>query len=180
MRIAFTTALFLILSVQLSAAETPWETYLATPTPENASRVVSITYSPGSLRAAGSLDYLDRLLLNQQIRSGDAEAYLLAIRIARTTDSAAGLEDLNASIGGSIRANPAVFLSVAKRASLTEAELRRVLFMTGEHYVDRADAKRFELKLRREAIASVDDSALRGTQEMCLAILDVRLSKHSK
>jgi hypothetical protein len=164
--------LVLGLTSATAAAATPWEQYLATPTPANADAVTKITYSPGTLEHPEyGYDALDLELLKTQVAAGDVAAFRLAVRLSRAADGGLA-EDLTLIVASMIRSHPAAFLRELSKLAPADAELESMLLMTGAEYVDRVSAHTYELTQRRLAIANVRDEALKGFKRSCLAVLD--------
>ena len=174
-RAGLSMALVLLFASAAYADDTPWEVYLDHPTSENATRVRSLDYTPGTKRAARGYELVDLLILDQQIRSGDVEVLELAIRVARTTKAAATSEYLHSFVGASIRGNPVLFLTVAKQQSLTPRALHDFVLFGAEYYVDRFSAQTYELQMRRRALAAVDHPSLIPVRDSCVRILSEAL-----
>ena len=159
----------LLLAVFLScsaSAATPWERYLDEPTPLNASRVRSISYSTPT---QGGYNSDDLEILRLQILGADPQAFRLAYRLYKLSDSGLA-EELGAILASSIRPNPKFFLhqvaALKVRCSAFDVNV------AGPEYVDRFEAQDYELKMRRVALASVKEKTLAGVRHDCLAQLE--------
>ena len=151
-------------------AETKWESYLAYPNSKNASDVQNLEYTPGTIGANNGYWEPDLLILQNQVLGGDGESFKLAYRLMIKADGALR-EELTTILGRSIRAQPYLFLKEISIIYPTDRTLRSILLMTGEEYVDRPDAKRYEIEKRREAIQSVKDSDTEDLKLKCVNIL---------
>jgi hypothetical protein len=152
-------------------AETLWEQYLALPTPENAKKVVSIEYTKGAIPDDYGYWAPDLLILQNQILGGDKESFRLAYRLRQNSDGGL-LEDLTAILGRSIRPKPNMFLSEMLMLNPDSRALRSILRMPGLEYVDRRQAKNYELKMRKAAITSVSNEKLSSIKTKCLQLMD--------
>jgi hypothetical protein len=152
-----------------AGAATPWERYVALPTPENARVVRALQYSPGRGSEFGyELD--DIQVLADQVLAEDPEAFQLAVRLYVQSD--AGLaEDLGLLLGRCIRAHPNFFLRQVARSGHTCSDLSLVLNAPGLEYSDKPDAMKYELQGRRAALRTVKNKELRRTRDACLAAL---------
>ncbi len=110
MKIAiYALSLLLLFIARPSWAKTPWEVYLGYPTPQNASRVTKIEYSPKAIPENYGYWAPDLEILKNQILGGDSESFRLAFRLLRTSDGGL-LEDLTAILSHTIRPRPELFL----------------------------------------------------------------------
>ena len=164
-------AIFLLFPVSVNA-ETLWEKYLWLPTPENASKVEKIEYSEGSIPENYGYWYPDLLVMKNQILGGDKESFRLAFRIKQSTNGAALIEHINDILGSVIRSNPELFLQEIKYINPSTYSLKSVLKMTGDEYVDRMEAVKYEWKMRAEALSTVTAPDLEATKQKCLELLE--------
>jgi len=163
------TILFVLATPFAAIAATPWESYLAHPTPKAAGDVHEITYSPSANGMARD-NALDLQVLALQVYAGDVEALRLTLRLASRSDGGL-LEDLYAIAGHSIRAHPHIFLKSMVDEKLTQESIKWIVNMAGLEYVDRPDARRYELQQRAAALASVRDKRLSFVRAACLKAL---------
>ena len=150
-------------------APTPWETYLALPSAENAAKVERIEYSSGEPAPVG-YRALDLQILRLQVVAGDIEAFRLAYRLRERSDAGL-LEELTGILARAIRPQPDMFLEAVSSLRPSRAALESILMMPGLEYVDRPRAQGFEIAMRRKAIEGVQVPRLRGAQERCLELL---------
>ncbi len=171
MRIGITVlAAFLFLVSSTSWAETPWEEYLNNPTSDNAIRVNRVEYTTGKIPRNYGYWEPDLDILRNQVLGGDSEAFRLAFRLLRNSDG--GLrEELTAILSHSIRPHPQFFLAQMSDLKPNETELRSILMMPGLEYVDRDQARIYELGMRRKALSSVSTKALLPLRERCLNLM---------
>ena len=149
-------ATILIFSILLPAmpavAETPWEVYLAIPSPQNAKYVEEISYSTDN----DEFLWYDLMLLETQVASGDVEALKLTLRLAKVADGdmldAELLHALEIIASRSIRSHPDRFLEAATADTSSDQFVNAVLAVVGEEYVDRPLARRYELEARCQAL----------------------------
>ena len=153
-----------------SYAETMWEKYLMFPTPENASKVSEIEYSPGTIPTNYGYWAPDLKILQNQVLGGDKESFHLVFRLSEDADGGL-LEDLTAILGRSVRAQPEQFLREMAILKPNDERLRAILMMPGLEYVDRPEARKYEIKMRRKALASIVDDSLRSYKEKCLRLM---------
>lgn len=151
-------------------SETRWEAYLAQPTPENASYVEKIEYSPEAIPDQNEYWAPDLDILRNQIQGGDKESFRLAFRLIQKSDGGL-LEDLIVILSHTIRARPEFFLKEMSKLNPQRELLKMILLMPGLEYADRNDAKRYEINMRRKAISEISDPTLKNFQETCLALL---------
>lgn len=167
------TILIIPLATSLAFAETPWEAYLSLPTPDNASRVTQMEYTPGAIPNKYGYWPPDLDILRNQVLGGDREAFHLAYRLLQKADGAL-LEDLTMVLSRVIRARPAFFLEEMSALRPNRALLKSILLMPGLEYVDRREAQRYEIRMRRDALAAVENKTLRQFRDTCLKILKER------
>ncbi len=168
MRNALATLLLLAGTAPLIAA-TPWEEYLALPSSANASRVTAMTYSPGK-SPAGGYATSDIRVLEDQVLSQDREAFHLLVRLYHSTEGGLA-EDLGVLVGHSARVHPEFFLREVSALNRPCSELAWALNAPGEQYVDRPDARRYEIEARKDALQGVTTKALLRVRGECLATL---------
>jgi len=162
---------FIICSVTaITLAETPWEAYLAFPTPENASRVNRIEYTPGAISEKYGYWALDLGILRNQVLGGDREAFRLAYRLRQNADGGL-LEELTMVLSRVIRTRPDFFLEEMSTLRPDRTALEVILLMPGLEYVDRLEARRYEILMRRKALAAVSHKSLRAFRDTCLEIM---------
>jgi hypothetical protein len=158
-------AILLVFLAPSAWATTPWENYLAEPTPYNASQVKAIGYSHP---VQGGYDATDLEILKVQVVAADQAAFRLAYRLYKQSDGGLA-EDLGAILADSIRPNPGFFLRQV--AALKQPCNRFNVDVPGLEYADRPRAYAYELKMRTMAIASVQNPQLRAARSDCLAAL---------
>lgn len=141
--------------------------YLRNPTNENAVR--TIKYAEAS-REAVWLTSNDLMIIRNQIVSGGAASLRLVFAMIPSADGG-NLEDLMALAAASIRPQPRQFLEEVQRAKLRDSTLESILLMPGQEYVDRAEAKAFELAMRQRAINSVVRRELLTVRDRCARVL---------
>ncbi len=161
---------FLFFMSSTSWAETSWEAYLNHPTSENAIHVNKIEYTAGKIPQNYGYWDPDLNILRNQVLGGDAEAFRRAFRLFRNSDG--GLrEELNAVLSHSIRPHPQFFLAQISELQPSEIELRKILLMPGLEYVDRSQARTYELEMRRKALSSVSERKLLLLRDRCLNLM---------
>lgn len=158
-----------------NAADTAWERYLNLPSAENARLVHKMTYSAHKDRAEdGSAG--DLAILRIQVVAGDRAAFDLAFLLMRNAQGGV-LEDLQAILASAIRSQSVMFLQAVGQLSLPAETLESILLMPGLEYVDRPQAQRYELQMRRNAISMITRKGLSSIQKKCLAIYEKELAK---
>ena len=163
----FRATLFLLASTNSLLAATPWEEYLALPSPANAARVAALTYSPATA-PPGGYARSDIRVLEDQVLAQDSEAFQLLLRLYRA--SGGGLaEELGVRLGHSSRVHPEFFLRQVLASQRPCSELAWPLNAPGEQYVDRPGARRYEIEARRAALGAVNTEALARVRRECLA-----------
>ena len=149
-------------------AASPWEEYLERPTPDNAARVQSLTYS-SAVADPGDIER-DLMLLEVQVVSRDTKAVQLAFRLL---SGATGhiAERLDIMLGRLIRIDAALFLRELKRAGPGTVSLGHLVGNFGPEYVDRLDAHAYEMSLRQDALRRISDPKLKAVRDQCLESL---------
>ena len=173
---------FLVACLAMTArAQTPWERYLALPTPGNAQAVQTLAYRDSVDNVDRLLDDLD--LLRDQVDAGDTAAVRLAFRLVPQADGVYG-ETLGTMLGRLVRTRPALFLrelARAERRTGDRAPHREVgcglAQVTGPEYVDREEAGRYEARQRIAALRTVSTPSLRKVRDECLAALQTDLRR---
>ena len=155
-----------------AVAQTEWETYLESPTPDNAKRVQEATYSEPNSRANRLFE--DLWLLEIQVTSGDREAVRLAFRLFSSADGHFA-ETLDIMLGRLIRIDPTLFLRELEIRRKQVARLDSLLGNFGEAYVDRFPAQEYETEKRIAALMTVNDPALTAVRDECVAELRKQL-----
>jgi len=153
----------MVLCVHAACAETEWEKYLANPTPQQAERVNRIEASDNGA-AAGSYELQ---ILQNQVLAQDGDAFRLAYRLFTSSDGGLA-EDLGALLGRAIRVQPQFFLQQIQLLNVSCSDFVWVLNMPGLEYSDRADAQRYEIEMRKEALRSVMTAELVTVRDQCL------------
>ena len=152
-------------------AATPWERYLAVPSPEHARRVVALEYSTdGSADRPFERQDEDLALLSVQVLSGDREAVDLAFRLLQHSDGH-GAETLDIMLGRLIRVRPRLFLQALMVVRPHLSRLDGVVGNFGGEYVDRFDAQKYEARQRIRALRGVSDPVLQALRDECIAHL---------
>lgn len=152
----------------LAAPRTPWETYMAHPSPENAMAVQSIQYSDKlDSRRLGEQISADIQVLAVQVFSADREAFRLTLRLIRSSKPGANLEDLVEIAGRYLRQNPKAYLEDVATSGLS-AHCPGASYV-GLQYVDRDTARSYEIGARVKALESVRDEKLAKLRDICLS-----------
>ena len=172
-RIAASVVLMAMAWPSGAAGQTRWEEYLALPSPENASRVIGIEYSPGAIPAGYGYLATDLDVLRLQVVAGDAEAFRLTYRLRAQSDGGL-LEELTAILAYAVRPQTELFLREMGSLGAKPSVLESVLMMPGLEYVDRPLAQNYEIAEREKAIAAVQDPQVRIMRDRCLTLLHRR------
>ena len=170
--------LFIIFPVCPLFCETAWESYLSYPTPERASKVSQIEYSPGSYVEEGDYYSPDLEVLQNQVLAGDSESFRLVFRLMEKANGGL-LEDLTVILSHTIRARPEFFLNELSELQPSSVALKDILLMPGLEYTDHPDARKYELKMRAKAIQSVKATRTKSFRKRCLVILRKELASNS-
>jgi hypothetical protein len=142
-------------------AETAWEKYLAKPTPEQAERVNKIEYAdPGNKH-----DGLQ--ILQNQVLAQDSQAFRLAYRLYQSPDAAES-EELGALLARTIRVHPQFFLRQIMSLNIPCSKVAWILNTPGLEYVDRPNARHYEIEMRKKALSSIEASGLSEVRDQCL------------
>lgn len=167
------TALLIALTGPPTVANssTPWEEYLEYPTPQNASKVTKISYSPG-VDAAKQV-FEDLALLEVQMISGDRAAVRLGFRLLKAADGHLA-QTLDIMLGRLIRISPRLFLEELKASGAEATGLANLVGNFGEPYLDREIAQAYEAKVRIAALERVQDPGLTTVRDA-----SVRALRHS-
>ena len=172
---ALPVCLLLALLAVTARAQTPWERYLALPTPGNARAIQSLAYSD----SADNVDCLleDVELLRDQMDAGDTAAVRLAFRLLPQADGVYG-ETLGDMLGRLVRTRPTLFLRELRWAQRRKVDgaphgevgcyLARV---TGPECVDREEAERYEARQRIASLRTVATPSLRRLRDQCIAAI---------
>lgn len=165
-------ACLVIGSTPIAAADDPWSTYCANPTPENAIKVQS-----ANLPNLDAREFERRLqILEDQVLCSDVEAVRLVYRLKQESDGAYS-EFLSQTLCRLVRINPRLFLEeLARHRQQVKDRLPWVLCSTGAGYVDRVAAQRYVLRKRLAAIRTVDDPDLRKLRDECSAALQRKIA----
>jgi hypothetical protein len=147
---------------------TPWEVYVAVPSPQHAKVVAEPVYSTpeaGPTTGASRLE-LDLGILSAQIRSGDTEAFYLGLRLRQSSNIDGALaEFLDIRVADFLRIRPEAFLTgLTIYATKNCAE---AVYTDPDIYEDRFNAEGYELGRRLEAITAVQNPKLRAIRELC-------------
>ena len=161
-------ALIFALSTSVATAATPWESYLGEPSPTNAQRVTSISYTTP---VQGGYDANDLEILKLQVIAGDAQAFRLGYRLYKSSDGGLA-EDLAAILVSGIRPNPRFFLQQVAALKVSCSVFN--VDTPGLEYADRAKAGAYEIEMRRLALASVKDKSLASVRQQCLTQIGPR------
>jgi len=153
------------------SAETNWEKYLAYPSPEYATRVFKIEYSPNTYGAKHGYFAPDLDILRNQVLGRDTASFNLAVRLLKNTDGGL-LEEVVALLASSIRPNPNLFLTEISNSEISDNLLKFVLKYPGLEYIDRMDARNYEIEMRRVAMLSVEEQSLQNIKEKCLKLIE--------
>ncbi|MEW6401335.1 MAG: hypothetical protein AB1649_06010 [Chloroflexota bacterium] len=163
--------IFLVLLVAGTAlGKTFWEAYLSLPTPQNASVVTKIEYTPGAIPKEYGYWKPDLDILRNQILGGDSEAFRLAYRLLQKADGGLA-EDLTVILSNTIRARPEFFLKELSALRPSTGSLEDILLMSGTEYTDRPEAEQYEMKMRIKALESIETKILKHFRDRCLEIM---------
>lgn len=164
------TALLIALTGPLivGSSSTPWEKYLENPTPQNASKVTKISYSPGV--DEGKQVFQDLALLEVQVISGDREAVRLGFRLLKAADGHLA-ETLDIMLGRLIRIGPRLFLEELKALGAEATGLATLVGNFGEPYLHREVAQTYEAEARISSLRRVQDPALTAVRDACIRAL---------
>ena len=157
----------ILLSSENAIAKTRWETYLSLPTPQNASMVTAIEYTPGVIPEKSGYWVPDLAILRNQVLDGDAEAFRLSYRLFEKADGGLA-EDLAVILSYTIRAHPEFFLRELSALQPSDRNLESILLMLGTEYTDRLEAQRYEMRMRIGALESVKIKSLQIFRNRCL------------
>jgi hypothetical protein len=163
--------MMLVLS-PIVVAQTPWETYLEYPSPENATLVRNAQYTDSSVRDQ-SLAW-DLSLLEVQVISRDREAVRLAFRLFAESDGEYS-EILDIMLGRLIRIDPMLFLEELKGQEQNTKEMGGLLGNVGQEYVDRLGGRIYEVEQRIAALMTVTDPELLEIRAACVDELNSML-----
>ena len=152
--------MFLTLTV---LAQTPWQKYIANPTPDNAELVDELSYDHS---VGGEEQEVDVMVLESQVFAGDRAAIFLAYRIIKKSGGSIA-EDLYQSLGLLIRINPKLFLETLQDSYNDSIDIGALVGNLGIAFVDRPSARRYELAARIKAIDSVHSGRLKKVRDIC-------------
>lgn len=156
--------------VTSAVAATPWERWIARPTPASAQQVQRIEYSiPGGNADLGEETTRDLRTLAARVGQGDPASLAIAVRLVHTTRPGAHLEDLHAMLGRASGDHAQRFLA-ALRQEGGDLSCPGVEFM-GEAFVDNDAAKVAERERRRRALMKVSSTRLVPVRDRCLKVL---------
>jgi hypothetical protein len=158
-------AAIVVLLATTSRAETPWENFLNNPTSANASRVTALTYTTEGSRVSAD----DLQILQNQVLARDREAFRLAVRLYQAADGD-NAEALGVLLGRAARSQPEFFLREVAALEIPCSDLSRPLNSPGLEYVDRTEARAYEIKQRKEALRSVHAFRLRRVRADCVRV----------
>jgi len=156
------------LCFQAALGATPWETYLAVPSPEHARLVTAPSYSskePPSTNGPGRLEQ-DLRVLAEQIRAGDAQAFYLALRFRKASEIDGALaEFVDYTVSDFLRIRPEAFLSgLSTYGTKTCVE---ATYTDPDIFAERFSAEAYEFTRRLEAIVGVRNSHLVKVRDLC-------------
>ena len=158
------------LAQAFSSEITSWEKYIAYPSSENAKAVQSIQYSEEiDQKSLGEKISADLQILSIQVSSGDLESFRAALRLIKSTAPGSNLEDLMKITGRFIRQNPKAYLEDVKIIGPFN-KCPGANFL-GQEFVDRDDARTYEINARIKALESVQAPALMEVRNVCLSEL---------
>jgi len=172
MKKSFLFILLLFIATTQASAKTPWESYLALPIPERASKVDAIEYTPGAIPDERGYWAPDLNILRNQVLAGDGASFRLAYRLVEKADGGL-LEELIAILGHTIRVHPDFFLKEMSKLNPDQDLLRSILMTPGLEYVDRNYARRYELYMRRMALTDVSTLSLSEFRDSCLKLIEI-------
>lgn len=164
--------ILVVLFISIPAfAETHWEEYLSHPTPDNAAKVVKIEYSPDAIPKNKGYWAPDLDILRNQVMGGDAEALKLTYRLIQKSDGGLS-EALTVILSHTIRSRPEFFLKEMERLKPERLILKSIILMPGLEYVDRIDARQYEIEMRKKALSSISSKDTIIFRDTCLKILN--------
>ncbi len=165
-------AIFILFSFCASAsAETLWEQYLAHPTPENAIAVNDVAYTSGAIPENYGYWAPDFLILKNQILGGDSASFNLALRLLAKSNGGGLHEELVGVVASAIRPKTNMFLKGVSNSDISNGTIEFILNFAGLEYVDRINARNFEIEMRQVAISLVKDKNLQAAKERCLELI---------
>ena len=168
-KLTYTILLFALLCSSAFAG-TPWGNYLSLPNSGNATKVLNIEYTPGTIPENYGYRSPDLAILRNQVLAGDKEAIKLTYRLIQKSDGGL-LEDLIAILSSTIRARPEFFLIEMSKINPNQDILKFILLKPGLEYVDRRDAQEYEIKMREKALLSVSNSNVKAFKDICLKLI---------
>jgi hypothetical protein len=163
--------LMVFLIVSNAFAGTAWEEYLSHPNPDNAAKVNKIEYTPGAIPKDYGYWAPDLNILLNQVMGGDEEAFKLTYRLILVSEGGLA-EDLTVIISHTIRSHPEFFLKEMVGLRPQNAILKAILLMPGAEYVDRSEAQRYEIEMRKKALISVSNKSYIDFKDRCLKTLN--------
>ena len=170
-------AVFATFCSSMVIGATPWESYVAVPSPQRAKLVKEPTYStvvPPVTNGPSRLEQ-DLRVLGEQIRAGDTEAFYLGLRLrkASAVDGALG-EFLDFTVADFLRVRPATFLTGLSKYGTPNCE--EAVYTDPDIYADRFGTQAYEMRRRLEAVATSKDKRLVKMRELCTQRLREEIS----
>lgn len=166
-RVSIMLALIFSVAARSAIASTPWERWIERPDPTSAKLVQRIEYSISAGNAdIGEVTTRDLRILAARVGGGVPESVAIAVRLARTTQVGANLEDIHSMLGVTAGDNATRFLNAIHR----EGDGRTcpgVSFLV-ERFVDDEPARAAELARRKRAIMKVTAIWLKPARDLCL------------
>nr|MDP9122974.1 hypothetical protein [Acidobacteriota bacterium] len=174
--VAFVLLAFLLSPAALRAL-TPWEAYVALPSPENAGRVDRLAYGQAGPRQTGSSRdaFTDLGLLGVQALAGDRQAVRLLFSLAKPAAGldAALLQALCKILGQLSRVQPRLFLEEIPQRVIDREALDIILGeVDGRIYQGSSLAPAHEIEARIKALREVANPRLRKVRTECIASLE--------
>jgi hypothetical protein len=156
---------------------TPWESYVAVPSPQHAKLVKEPTYStvePPATHGPSRIEQ-DLRVLGEEIRAGDTEAFYLGLRLRKASAVDGALaEFLDFTVADFLRLRPATFL--AGLSNYGTANCDEAVYTDPDIYADRFGTQAYEMRRRLEALATAKDKRLFKMRELCTQRLRAEIS----
>jgi hypothetical protein len=170
-------AVFATLFSSTVISATPWESYVAVPSPQHAKLVKEPTYStaePPMTNGPSRLEQ-DLRVLGEQIRAGDAEAFYLGLHLRKVSAVDGALaEFLDFTVADFLRVRPATFLTGLSKYGTPNCE--EAVYTDPDIYADRFATQAYEMRRRLEAIAASKDKRVVKMRDLCAQRLRSEIS----
>jgi hypothetical protein len=170
-------AVFASLCSSTVMSATPWESYVAIPSPQHAKLVKEPDYSiaePPVTNGPSRLEQ-DVRVLGEQIRAGDTESFHLGLRLRKASGVDGALaEFLDFTVADFLRVRPTSFLTGLSKYGTPNCE--EAVYTDPDIYADRFGAQAYEMRRRLEAVATSKDKRLAKMRELCTQRLRAEIS----